>query len=261
MPTHKDNIVLGSGKLYLALFDSNGVRGGFRYLGDTPGFTIQVTAEKTTVYGSDKKTRYKLVDKTIQVDHNGNFTARDVSDENTALFVGGEVVEISQSSASGSTYTINAVDQGLWYIIAPGSHLTGLRNISNVTVADADTSSSFTEGTDYELDLVRGKIYVIEGGSITDGTNLEVTYDAEANARKQVKTTDTVSRECALLYEADNAEGENRDVLMPYIDLNPDGDVGWKDLENAQEFGFAFTALELDSSTPALVIDGEAYTP
>lgn len=261
MPVHHNNIVLGSGQLYLALIDKSGRRGGFRYFGDTPGFSIQVTTERTTVYGSDGPTKYKLVDKVIQTDLNGSFTARDISDENIELFIGGQASTVSQLQKTGESEMITSVQPGLWYIIGAGAHLTGVRNITNVTVSDtAQQPQAFALGTDYEVDLQRGRVYIVKGGAIAASTDIKVSFDTPANQRSQIRTTETVGRTVALHYLAHNSEGENRDILLPYAELSPDGEVGWKDLENPQQFGFSFEALVKDSATPAMLIDGVAYS-
>lgn len=262
MPTYHNNIVLGSGEVFLALFDSNGVRGGFRRLGETPGFSISITTERTVVQGSDRSTRYKLVDKVIEVERSGSVAVRDISPENRALWAGGEAGTVDQVVAAGETDDIANVVPGLWYLIgASSTQITGVRNITSVSVADTGTSSPFVEGADYELDLVRGRIYIVDGGGISAGDNITVTYDVPANSRSQVVTTDQASRKAALHFVADNSEGENADLLLPYIEIGPDGEMGWKDLENAQELGFTFQCLTKDSATPEMIIDGEPHTP
>jgi len=256
MPTHVNNIVIGSGKIYLALFDGSNVRGGFRYFGDTPGLSVQITTERVTVYGADLSSKYKMVDKVTQVDREFTVTARDVSPPNTALFFGGDAVDLAQSTGTGETAVLTGVDQGLWYLIGKAVQATGVRNITAVAVADG--AVTYDIDTDYELDLARGRIYIVEGGGIADGDDITVTYDAPANTRSQVSTTDQVSRKAALHFVADNSEGENSDLLIPYCELSPDGEFSFKDLENAVEMGFIGKILTLDSNTPQMYVDGVA---
>lgn len=261
MPTHHDNVVLGSGKIYLALFNDNNVRGGFRYLGDTPGFSVQVSTERATVFGSEKSTKYKLVDKVIQTDYEGTITTINISPENRALGIGGEASTVVQVVAAGETFDIAEVVPGLWYLLGDTTEITGVRNITAVSVEDTGTSTAYTAGTDYEIDEARGRIYIVEGGSISANDNITVTYDVPANTRSQVRTSDKVSKKAALHFIADNSEGENADLMLPYIEIGPDGEMGWKDLENAQEMSFAFQCLAMNSTTSQMIIDGEPYTP
>lgn len=257
MPAHKNNIVIGAGKVYLALFDSAGNRGGFRYIGDTPGFSITTATERVTVFGSDYSTRDKLVDKVIQVDRSFALTVRDITPQNAALFYGGEATELTQALATAATFDVLNVQPGLWYLIGDANNKTGVRAITSVSVADKTTSDAHAEGTDYELDAATGRIYIIEGGGIAAGDDIVVTYDAPASTRSQVTTGKEASRKAALLMVADNAEGDNSDVLIPYCDVGPDGEHAFKDLENPVELNFIGQIIKLDSATEMIYIDGQ----
>lgn len=74
-----------------------------------------------------------------------------------------------QNSTEGATATIQNVAQGRWFDI-------GAYNINNVTVS-GNVGGLLDEGTDYDLDLPNGRLYVKPSAGIANGETLVVTFD------------------------------------------------------------------------------------
>lgn len=247
---------IGKGKLYIDLLDDNDNQTGERFMGNAPGFVLSVSTESIEHFSSTGGIREKDLEIPSQIDRTAQVTVDSLSKENAALFVIGDVNTVAQVGATVTDEEINGVQQGHWYSLGVSvSSPTGVRGISAVTVTDDSPSAPFTLNDDYELDLVRGRIRIVEGGAIVNGTNLLVDYTAATNSRKQVVTS-TVARNARVLFIADNPQGENDDVLIPYATIKPSGDlqfIGEEVLSVTLDLGInKLTGFE------AFYIDGQA---
>lgn len=75
---------------------------------------------------------------------------------------------ISQGTGTVSAEVYDDIDQGDVVQLAN-------RNVSSVVVKD-DVSETFVVSDDYTVDAINGKITIVEGGGIADGTNLRIDY-------------------------------------------------------------------------------------
>jgi hypothetical protein len=93
---------------------------------------------------------------------------------------------------------------------------------------------------------------VVSGGKLS----LHVDYTPAANSRTQVSTGDTISLRGQLKFMADNPYGENRDLFCADVTITPSGSLP---LITENEVGSAVFTIginKLDSTTPAMIIDG-----
>jgi hypothetical protein len=257
MPAHQDLIVLGAGKLYVDPFDSNGLYTGEDYFGDTPGFSTNIAMQNVEVWGNDSAVAELLANIGTRVTRNANVVCQHASVANMARFFVAESSTASQSSGSVSDEAISSVKQGRWYQLGRNTSFPGgARSISAVTVTDdAGSPTTYDITDDYELDLTLGRIYIVPGGAIVDGTNLEVDYTKAAVAWDRISTGNVLSVRGALRYIADNTRGPNRDLYAPQVELRPNGDLQFKSRDQLQQITWQ-VSFEKPASGSALYIEG-----
>ena len=88
---HTNNVIIGAGELYLDLFNAAGAKTGERYLGDAGGARLAITTEETTVFSGTGAVAQELARVIRQITREFGLTLRDMSMENMALFVIGDL--------------------------------------------------------------------------------------------------------------------------------------------------------------------------
>jgi len=251
------NQTLGRGKIYVSTFLSGThTPAGWRYVGNTPSFSLNVSNSKLDHFSSDAGVRVKDKSVVLQTDYTGSLTLDDINNQNLALFFFGTQGTLAQTSATSQTESFTSVVQGYIYQLGiTTTNPTGVRSISNVSVTVG--GSAKTLGTDYTFDADRGYIAIVEGGGIADGATIAVTYNRAAVSRKQV-ISGTTQIECALRFESFNPQGEKNDYFMPYTRLGPNGDFNLK-ADEWQQLPLSVEILA-DSAynKAAIYIDGQA---
>lgn len=255
----KMNYTLGRGKGYFGQFKpGTQTPRGERYFGNTPEFSFTAEQETLEHYSSDDGVRVKDESVILQTDYMGSFVTDHISPENLAMFFLGDSQLLTVMSQTAVEETFTDVEKGLHYQLGTTAvSPAGARMVSNVSVTDDDTTpASFTEGTDYTVDLELGRITVLEEGTITDGTNLVVTYDIEASTREHVVSKSAVV-EGSLRYTAKNAAGKDIDYFMPYVKIRPNGDFALKG-DEWQSLSFTVEIIKKGSAEP-VYLDGRPY--
>ncbi len=247
------NKALGSGKIFFDLIDTAGAFTGERYLGDTPGFTASIATEKVEDYTSDGATAQKDVNVTTKVTRTAKITCKNVDADNLALFVMGGVSSVAQAAASVTGEVLSSAQPGRFYQLGAATDPNGARNVSAVGISDA-APTTYTEGTDYDIDLVMGRIYILPGGTIVSGTDLLAAYTTTASTRERITSDSLGAKFGRLRFIADNTTGANRDLLGPRVELSPSGDIAWKSRDTIQQM--EFDAEFIATALPALYIDG-----
>lgn len=218
--------VLPRGEIYFDPYDADGNLTGERFLGNAPSLTLTIETE-TLDHRSSTGPVLEL-DKRVVVSNTRSFavTVDEPTDENLELWAQGDLTEHSQSSASAATETISGVKGGRHYQIGrTDDNPVGIRPVTSVGVTDSSGTPSYVEGTDYEVDLALGRIKILAGGSITDGDDIEVTYDAEAKTWSHIESSDQGPKKGAFRYVAYPAEGDPVDHYFPEAELAPAGDL------------------------------------
>lgn len=248
------NIVLGAGYLFFDIEDENGNLTGERYLGDTPGFSLNVTSENLQVMSSDGPVAEPLADIATQITRSAQITARNIDGANLAAFIIGDVGEATQSSGTVADEKIT-VQPGRWYQLgATASNPIGARNVSAVTVKKG-TSPTFVKGDDYDLDEALGRIYIIPSGDIEADDELTIGYTKSALTFEQVVSNNLGAKTGALRYIADNTEGINRDMYIPKATLRPSGELPTKSRTEPQQMVFE-VGIGTREGLPQLYING-----
>lgn len=254
-----NNYVLGRGEIEFSRFKAGGqVPEGFRYIGNTPEFNMTIESENLDHFNSDRGVNEKDASIVLTTNRSGSLITDNIDAENVALFFFGSKDVLSVSAGTVTAEEIDDVKPGLSYQLGvTPTNPVGTRNVTAVVVED-DAATTFVAGTDYTVDLDHARIVIVEGGAITDGTNLRVDYSQTAHARERI-LSGTTAVEGALRYTEYNAQGPNKVWYMPYVKLAPNGDYALKG-DEWQQIPFSIEILK-PSTLNAIYIDGAPYTP
>lgn len=258
----KSKKTIGAGRLFFEITDALGVPvdgGGEVYLGDSPGFALTVESESLEDWSSDGPIAEKDVDVAIRVNRSFNLTTKNVSFDNLALFVIGTVAQVAQDAGTVEDEQIPSVTPGRYYQLgATAANPTGVRGATSVVVTDSDDANptTFVLNEDYELDAATGRIRIVEGGAITTGTDLLVSYTRPANTRGQVTTDNLGAKYGRLRYVEDATFGEPKDVYAPFVQLKPTGELPFKSRDSVQQMGWEVSVQSPPAGGSALYIDG-----
>lgn len=241
---HVDNSIYGRGEVRFAPFDDDGnPTAGQRFIGNVPSLSITSSSEVEDLYSSWGRVSELLASVTTRVERTGDFTTTNISRENLALFIAGELDDISQSSETGKTEDIE-VSPGLYYQLGvSNSQPTGVVDISDVTVEDAGGGTTYSEGDDYTVNEDLGYIFITSDSSISADTEVTVTYDVGSKSIPIVRSTDKVTLRGSLWYEAENSTGKDRNLFLPNVELSPDGDLSLITESDFLTIGFSMKIL------------------
>lgn len=146
------------------------------------------------------------------------------------------------------------------------------------TFIDLGAISALAADTDYIVDGPNGLLSIPVGGKLASACNagvtaglvdadtgaplfsinLAVAYTRPANKRQEIKAGATASLRCKIMFKANNAYGENQDVLIPDCTLAPSGELAMIGENEASSVEFALGINILDSTTPPVMIIGES---
>ncbi|WP_035972124.1 hypothetical protein [Bradyrhizobium sp. WSM3983] len=236
--TIQKNYTLGRGKLYFAKFLTGTQNvNGERYIGNTPALGLKFDATMLDHYDSDQGIKEKDNSITLQVNREGTFTTDNVSPENLALLFFGtnDVLSVTGATVTGETFM--AVHTGVTYQLgvtlanpagARGIVYPGVSGTLFKVTDDAGSPATFTAGTDYNFDPVTGRLEILAGGAIVDGTtNIKVNYTTQTATQQRVISGSTPV-EGLMRYISKNPAGLDMDYLLPWAKLTPDGDFTLK---------------------------------
>ena len=164
-----NNILLGRGNVYFDRFDSSGNRTGELFLGNCPTFEITPSPEEIKKYSSANKTADLIASDVLRTTLALRIVGDEFSKENLAMALFGDTSTLSQTLGSASNYPFSGVLQGRYYPLP-------YRQVSSVAVTGPSGTPTYVLNTDYKVDAVSGRIYIVEGGGIADGANIEVDF-------------------------------------------------------------------------------------
>lgn len=258
-----DNYVLGRGVLHADIYDSNNTKTGrFLDLGNCTAFGLNVDEE--TLEHESSRGGLKTVDASVTLKKavSGTFTLDEITRDNLAMFLSGDVSETALSAGSLLAATNSVVlgvsgeeaeIPGKWYEITDAS---GARvyNLSAVSIYDdASKTTTYALDTDYKLDLVRGLVFVVVGGDIDTDDALSITIDATiaAGTQQDVQILQETSFRAAILFAGENSQtGEKFEVRLHSCKISSDGDASFIG-DEFLEMGFNFVIEEVTDSAYA----------
>ncbi len=110
------NYTLGRGKVYFSRFKTGTqIPLGFKYIGNTPEFSLTIESENLDHFSSDQGIREKDDSVPLEVTRTGSLITDNIDPENVALFFFGEASTVALTSASAQTENFTDVKKGNSY--------------------------------------------------------------------------------------------------------------------------------------------------
>lgn len=240
-----DQYVLGKGRVYLGLYNTAGaLSGGFRFLGNCPAFSISQSNDTLTHQRSTGGLNFTDRDIVISSAVSLSFSCDNMSQENKALWMGGTVDTVTNTSMTAQTDTIIGA-KGYAFPVGETAVLPeGVKDITVTSVVNGATT--LVAGVDYTVNGRTGMIAFEPGGAAVDGTVYTVLYNRAASSRDVVNDR-ARSIIGALKFISDNPEtgaGKvDEEHYIPKVRISADGD--WALIGDTwQQFSFTGTVLQ-----------------
>jgi hypothetical protein len=249
------NYTVGKGRVYFSKFRAGTqIPEGFLPLGNAPELNLTAEPQMLDHFSSQEGIRQKDKSILLELTMTGSLILDDIQLSNLALFFLGEYGEITQAAATGATETLDNVRPGAMYQLGATTTMpAGVRKVSNVTVQVG--ASPAVLDVDYMVNGDLGLLTVIEGSTIIiDGADISLTYDVAASTRSQV-VSGTQQIEGALKFVSANAAGDDKDWLLPYVKLSPNGDFGLIS-EEWQQLPLSLEVLKPNDGRERIYVNG-----
>ena len=243
------NHVLGAGQL---LFERlpEGTRIGtsqYRYLGNTPGFSLGTSEETLDHFDADYGTRAKNFTVTLSTDTTANITLDDISAENLALWFRGVVEQKTIAQAPNQSDVFAGITLGSVLVLGAADDLpTGAGHVSGVSVESG--VETIAAAGNWSVDEDAGVLTILpDAVDIADGDSITVKYTQDAATFPLI--IGRADAAYGVLFYKDNATtGIRRDGLFPYVKISPDGDYDLKS-DDWQTLGLTVEILKRDPAT------------
>lgn len=225
-----NNYTLGRGKVHFSRFlPGTFTPEGFRYIGNTPEFSLNIESEELDHFNSDEGIREKDASVSLEVNRTGSLITDNISPENVALFFFGSDSEVVQPAVASQTITITSIGAGRSYKIGSSeSNPTGYFGIDAIGFVAEVGVTPLVDGTDYTVDLDNGIITFLDTSLIAvDGVDVDVTFAVRSSTRSRV-ISGSKAIEGAMMYVTKNPTGTDSTFYMPHVKVTPNGDYALK---------------------------------
>ena len=261
---------LGRGAIYFASIDANKQPQGFRHLGNASAFAINLESE--SIEHQSSRQGLRLVDKEVLVSQKAgvSMTLEEINFQNVALFLSGSAVDNVTNPAAGGNILefemYSAANKGEWYdlIDDSGDRLYDIV-AGNLTIEyGAGPGTALTQGTDYTVDAVMGRIFLVSTGAHVDGEALRMAYTSATTEQTldQVRGLTQTSIAGAVKFIAQNPA--NSDAQTEYefhsVTLKAEGDFSLigDEFTEMQLTGTAESASDAFPNSPVVTITTHA---
>lgn len=186
-----------------------------------------------------------------------NATAR----ANSTAYVVGDIFKSGTNAFIVSTAGTSAGSAPSFVTSSVGATTTD----GTAVVKYLGSTTAYTVDTDYVLSADSSRFYITTTGAIAaaaallaSGSYLSLIagYTPVANSRTQVSSGSSAGLTAYLHFIADNAEGDNRDLIIPSATLSPSGDNPFITGNAVSKFTVDAGVNQLNSSTAQVIIDG-----
>jgi hypothetical protein len=254
MPTN--NYTLGRGKVHFSRFiPGTFTPAGFRYIGNTPEFSLNIESEELDHYNSDEGIREKDDSVSLEVNRTGSLITDNIDPKNVALFFFGTDSVVVQAPVAEQTLTIQNVLAGHSYKIgATTTNPTGYFGIDPANFSAAIGATDLVAGTDYVLDADSGIVTFDEDSTlVVDGVDVAITFTVRGSSRDRV-ISGSQPVEGAMMYVTRNPKGQDSTFYLPYVKVMPNGDYALKG-DEWQQIPLSLEVLKRED-TEAILRDG-----
>lgn len=132
--TYTNTYKVGRGRLAFNQLNDDGEYEGFRWLGNCPGFEINVESENLQHTSSEGGLAEVDLDTPLSITRTATISIDNFSADNLAIFLGASVADLAQASATVTNELIEWVRTERFYQLGTSVLTTGSRNITGVTV-------------------------------------------------------------------------------------------------------------------------------
>lgn len=250
-----EKYINGKGKTFFAPFSpGTQITLSERYLGNAPEVSVAMDASYLDHYASTGGVKVKDQQVTLQVNRSGTLMLDSIEPENLAMLFFGTSATITTvgSTVSNEPHMLDAKDRYIQLGASP-SNPTGSRKISAVVVTNVGGLTTFIAGTDYTVDLIRGRLYIPPTSTMPLAA-FEVDYTILASTQSRVISGATPI-EGAFRFVAQNPAGENLDVYLPWVKITPNGDFNLIS-DEWLKMSFKLEVLK-KSDVEAIYVDGQ----
>lgn len=229
-----DDLYLQGGKFYIAFENDNGTFDDYQYLGMTPSATASIETE--TLEHTQTEEMPPSIDLEIVTKITGAVKAAvdQISPGIIGMFFLGDTT--TEVQLAGSYDQTKNVKGGYSYLLEN-------QNFTSVTVKDAGDTTTYTEGTDYSIDLDTGLLAILSGGTIPDG-DIHITGSYDAATYSVVQAAIKPKFGAKLRYISDPIAGKKRIWDFHYVQVVPGGDFALKSTEDYAQAEFEFKLLK-----------------
>ena len=211
-----ENLSVGRGKFYADLYVNNARTGNEKFIGNCDSAEIGMTVEKLRKKSSAEAGSPLLAEAVIGSESEITIQFNERIARNLAMFLMGDEATLAQTGTSVVDAQLPGVKQDAFVFV-------GHRNISAVAVRDAAGTPVHVAGTDYDVDAVTGRIYIIPGGGIADDDDIEVDYTYATIALEKIQIQKQTSIVAYVRFVADPAWGPSWDFELWKVSLAPEG--------------------------------------
>lgn len=237
-----NNVLLGRGKVFFDRMDSSGDLTGEIFLGNCPSFEITPSAEEIKLYSSATSTADLICSDVLRTTLALRINGSEFSKENVAMALFGESSSLTQTGSTAADEVICTLSslQGRYFP-------TVYRDISAVTVTGPSGTPTYVVTEDYIVDGTTGRIFIVEGGDITDGSTVEVDYTYGTIDLETVLGMTVGSVKGLVRFIGDPARGPKYEVIIWQVSVRSDGAIALI----GDEYGSWNLAGEIESQATA----------
>lgn len=231
---------IGSGEIYI-----NG-----RDVGNASDFTIQTPKIDTKELKSMRRDSYGNIVKSVPISFSQSlkFTLTDIDKDNLILAMYGEGSVISQTAGSVTDEVVTVI-KGRWVPLARRK----IKSSPAVVVTDSAGTTTYVNGTDYNIDYESGRILALDAGSISNGdVKVDYSYDAYTGYKVDANRQQLIEAELRFVGR-DIAMGRNVEVVVYKVSIQPNSEV---DLLSTDfiKLGFVGDILSTPSGTWTMTV-------
>ncbi len=230
------NMLLGHGELYFDRLSSTGARTGEKFLGDIESLSLTGTVETKEKYSHTTSAGELLARAIIRSSQEVALQFNEYMARNLAMFLlGDDSSPITQTGAAVVDELINSnvaiPSADAWYPLAFRGSVAN--PISAVTVKVLAATKVL--GTDYQVDAITGRIYIIAGGSIVPGTDIvkvsytypTLTSGSSAIERVLIGTRADVTGFLRFIGVPAAGQGPKMELKLWKVNFAPDGNLAF----------------------------------
>jgi hypothetical protein len=233
---------IGGGELLIAELLTSGLPGGFRFVGNVPEITVNVSTETYEHLSSTTPTPIQDFSAITKITGSGKFALENKNAENLALFFLGESSTYVNPGIAGlANVSMVAAGAGniiknTWYQVrnAAGDPVFGITSTNAIAIKTTNASPvTLTKDTDYTVDAVRGMVFLKATSPITtaiaasEGLTVTLTADATATVVDKVAVLTDTSKKVAMRLISKNSADDDKITIYDFhkVSLAPDGDT------------------------------------